>query len=153
GINVAPLVAGVGIIGLAIGFGSQNLVKDVINGLFILVENQYGKGDVIEIANKTGVVEDINLRRTVLRDGDGTVHFVPHGNVTTTSNRTKGFSRVNLTISLAGGDDTDGAFIDGAFKVINATGAAMAVDPNWSTGLREAPKAVSVERISDGATE
>lgn len=92
GVNVAPLIAGLGLAGLAVGFGAQNVVRDVINGVFILVENQYGKNDVVTIAGVTGLVEDINLRRTTLRDLDGTVHFVPHSQVEVASNWTKGFS-------------------------------------------------------------
>ena len=79
GVNIGPLLAGLGIAGIALGFGAQNLVKDVISGVFILTDNQYSTGDVVEVAGKTGVVEDVGLRRTVLRDLDAVVHFVPHG--------------------------------------------------------------------------
>ena len=86
GVNAAALIAGLGLVGLAIGFGAQNLVKDIINGSFILIENQYGVGDVVTVAGITGVVQDINLRRTILRDMDGVVHSVGHGQVDITSN-------------------------------------------------------------------
>ena len=85
GINAAALIAGLGLFELAVGFGAQNLVKDVINGTFILVENQYGVGDVVTVAGITGVVEDLNLRRTILRDLDGTVHSVSHGQLDITA--------------------------------------------------------------------
>jgi len=148
GLNVAPLVAGVGIVGLAVGFGAQNLVRDVINGLFILLENQYGKGDIIEIAGKTGLVEDINLRRTVLRDNDGVVHFVPHGEVKTTSNKTKGFSRVNLNIALAYGAD-----VQQVFDLIDRVGADLGADPIWKDRVREPPRALRVEKLGDAGIE
>jgi small conductance mechanosensitive channel len=147
-LNVAPLIAGVGIVGLAVGFGAQNLVRDVINGLFILLENQYGKGDIIEIAGKTGLVEDLNLRRTVLRDNDGIVHFVPHGEVKTTSNKTKGFSRVNLNIALA-----YGAEVQQAFDLIDRIGADLAADPAWKDKVRESPRALRVEKLNDTSVE
>jgi small-conductance mechanosensitive channel len=148
GLNVAPLIAGVGIVGLAVGFGAQNLVRDLINGLFILIENQYGKGDIVEIAGKTGLVEDLNLRRTVLRDTDGVVHFVPHGEVKTASNKTKGFSRVNLNLALAYGAD-----MEEAFKVIDQVGRELAADPQWQEKVREAPVALRVEKLNDASIE
>jgi small-conductance mechanosensitive channel len=148
GLNVGPLIAGVGIVGLAVGFGAQNLVRDVINGMFILLENQYARGDVVTIAGATGLVEDINLRRTVLRDLDGVVHFVPHGEIKTTSNQTKGFSRVNLVVSVP--YDAD---IDKAFAVINRVGDEMARDPQWGPRIREAPRALRIDRLADTAVE
>src|SRR4030043_732791 len=107
GINIAPVLAGVGIIGIAIGFGAQSMVKDIIAGLFILVENQYRKGDVVKVADVSGLVEDINLRRTVLRDLDGIVHVVPNGEIRVASNLTKEGSRDNFNVSVAYGEDLD----------------------------------------------
>jgi small-conductance mechanosensitive channel len=89
-INIAPALAGLGIAGVAVGFGAQHLVKDFLNGMLILLKNQYGVGDVVKIAGITGVVEEVNLRRTVLRDLDGIVHTVPNGEVAVASNYTKG---------------------------------------------------------------
>jgi len=148
GLNVAPLVAGVGIVGLAVGFGAQNLVRDVINGLFILLENQYGKGDIVEIAGKTGLVEDLNLRRTVLRDNDGIVHFVPHGEIKTASNKTKGFSRVNFNLAIAYGSD-----LEKAFEIIAHVGQEMAADPRWEGKVREPPRAMRVEKLGESSVE
>lgn len=148
GLSVGPLIAGVGILGLAVGFGAQNLVRDVINGLFILLENQYGRGDVVTIAGATGLVEDINLRRTILRDLDGIVHFIPHGEIKTTSNQTKGFSRVNLIVSVPYAAD-----IDKAFEVINRVGQEMAKDPEWAPRIREAPRALRIDRLADSTVE
>jgi small conductance mechanosensitive channel len=148
GLSVGPLIAGVSIVGIAVGFGAQNLVRDVLNGLFILLENQYGRGDVVTIAGATGLVEDINLRRTILRDLDGVVHFIPHGAITTTSNQTKGFSRVNLIVSVPYTAD-----VDKTFAVINHVGEEMANDPAWNLRIREAPRALRVDQLSDTAVD
>lgn len=148
GVSVGPLIAGIGIIGLAIGFGAQNLVRDVINGLFILIENQYGRGDVVRIAGTAGLVEDLNLRRTVLRDLDGIVHFIPHGEIKTASNLTKGFSRVNLNVGVSYRSD-----IDQVFEVIDAVGEELAADPKFGPLIKEAPKALRVDAFTDSSIE
>jgi small-conductance mechanosensitive channel len=148
GVSIAPFLAGVGLVGLAVGFGAQNLVRDVINGLFILVENQYAKGDVVNIAGMGGLVEDINLRRTVLRDLDGTVHFVPHGEIKTASNLTKGFSRVNLNVGVAYDSD-----IDHVFRVIDRVGEELAADPEWAPMVKAPPRALRVDAFADSAIE
>ncbi len=148
GLNVGPLIAGVGIIGIAVGLGAQNLVRDVVNGLFILLENQYGRGDVVKIGEISGTVEDLNLRRTVLRDMDGVVHFIPHGEVKTASNMTRGFSRVNLNVAV--GRTTDVAT---AFRVIDRVGAELADDPQWRERVREAPRALRVDKLGDSSVE
>ncbi|HEX5370888.1 MAG TPA: mechanosensitive ion channel family protein [Dehalococcoidia bacterium] len=148
GLNAAPLIAGLGLVGLAVGFGAQNLVKDVINGIFILIENQYGRGDVVTIAGISGVVEDMNLRRTVLRDLDGTVHFVPHSDIVTSSNLTKGYSRVNLNVSIS--YDTD---IDHAIEVINGVGKEMAEDPLLAKSIKDPPHVLRVDNLGDSSVE
>jgi moderate conductance mechanosensitive channel len=148
GVNAAPLIAGLGLVGLAVGFGAQNLVKDVINGVFILVENQYSKGDVVKVADISGLVEDINLRRTVLRDLDGTVHFIPHSQIDTASNLTKGFSRVNFNVRIAYDQD-----IDKVFKVINQVGEELAQDPEFMHLIKEPPHALRVDNFTDSAIE
>jgi small conductance mechanosensitive channel len=148
GLSIGPLIAGVSILGIAVGFGAQSLVKDVITGMFILLENQYARGDVVTIAGATGLVEDINLRRTVLRDLDGVVHFIPHGEIKTTSNQTKGFSRVNLIVSVPYTSD-----VDRAFEVINEVGEAMMRDPAWGPRIREAPRALRIDRLADASVE
>ena len=144
GVDVAPLIAGLGLVGLAVGFGAQNLVKDVINGMFILVENQYGRGDVVEIANISGLVEDINLRRTILRDLDGTVHFVPHSQILVASNLTKGYSRVNLNVRVA--YETD---VDHAIEVVNRIGLEMSKEPEYE-GEDQGPTARPARRCPHG---
>jgi small conductance mechanosensitive channel len=148
GVNIAPMVAGLGLVGLAVGFGAQNLVKDIINGTFILVENQYGRNDVVSIAGVTGLVEDINLRRTILRDLDGTVHFVPHNQIDVASNWTKGFSRVNLNVGVAYDSD-----LDHVIEVINRVGQEMADDPIYTGKIIVAPHVLRVENFGDSSID
>ena len=108
-IDIAPALAGAGVLGIAVGFGAQSLIKDLIAGFFVVMENQYRVGDVVNIAGVGGLVEEINLRRTVLRDMDGIVHVIPNGEVKVASNHTKEYSRVNLNISVSYGTDLDAA--------------------------------------------
>ena len=101
GLNLAPLLASAGIAGLAIGFGAQTLVKDVINGFFILLENQYDVGDIIRVAGVKGTVETMSMRSTVLRDDDGTVHIVPNSEINIVSNTTRGWSQIVMRVVVA----------------------------------------------------
>ncbi len=147
-LNIAPVLAGAGIVGLAIAFGAQNFVKDIIGGIFVLLEDQYSVGDVVKIGETAGLVEDFNLRRTVLRDMDGVVHFVPNGEVRIASNLSKDFARVNLDISIGYGED-----IDRAVDVINAVGADLANDAVIGQEILEAPQVLRVEDLGDSAVE
>jgi moderate conductance mechanosensitive channel len=106
-INIEPLLASAGIAGLAIGFGAQTLVKDVINGFFILVEDQFEVGDTIRAAGVSGTVEEITMRRTILRDADGTLHIVPNGSIQIVSNATRDWSQVNLHVSVDYSENSD----------------------------------------------
>jgi small conductance mechanosensitive channel len=106
-INVAPLLASAGIAGLAIGFGAQTLVKDVINGFFILAENQFEVGDNIKTAGVQGTVEEITMRRTILRDSDGTLHIVPNSNMQIVSNTTRDWTQVTLHVAVDYSENTD----------------------------------------------
>lgn len=148
GVNIGPVLVGLGVVGIAVGFGAQYLVRDLINGFFILLENQYSKGDVVRIAGIAGLVEDFNLRRTVLRDLDGIVHFIPNGEVTTASNFTKDWSRMNLNIPVAYKED-----LDRVMEVINRVGAEMYADPYYRELLLEAPKALRVDNFADSGIE
>jgi small conductance mechanosensitive channel len=105
--NIAPLLASAGIAGLAIGFGAQTLVKDVINGFFILAENQFEVGDTIKASGVSGTVEEITMRRTVLRDADGTLHIVPNGSIQLVSNMTRDWSQVTLHVSVDYSENSD----------------------------------------------
>jgi small-conductance mechanosensitive channel len=106
-INIEPLLASAGIVGLAIGFGAQTLVKDVINGFFILVENQFQVGDVVRISGVSGKVEEITMRRTVLRDADGTLHVIPNGAIQLVSNTTRDWSQVTLQVAVDYSENSD----------------------------------------------
>ncbi len=148
GINASALLAGAGLIGLALGFGAQSLVKDVIAGLFILIENQYGKGDVVTIAGVGGAVEDVNLRRTLIRDLDGTQHSIPNGEIVVASNKTQVFSRVNEVVGVSYGDD-----LEKVFNVINKIGEEMASDAQWSDDIISAPTVLGVDGFGDSSVD
>jgi len=147
-INIAPILAGVGVAGIAIGFGAQSLVKDIVNGLFIVFENQYRVGDWVKIADVDGLVEDINLRRTVLRDFDGTVHTVPNGEIRVASNFTKEWSRINMNVSVAYGED-----LDHVISVINRVGKELTEDPAWAPSFLTPPQALGVDKLGDSGIE
>ncbi|MFC1974051.1 mechanosensitive ion channel family protein [Chloroflexota bacterium] len=148
GISIGPVLAGFGIAGIAVGFGAQYLIRDLIAGIFIILENQYRVGDVARIADTTGVVEEINLRKTVLRDLDGIVHHVPNGEIRTASNYTRKFSRVNLNISVA--YDTD---LDHAISIINRVGQKLADDEQWRKLIITPPTVLRVNNLGDSGID
>jgi small-conductance mechanosensitive channel len=143
-VDVGPAVAGLGIVGIAVGFGAQSLVKDYFNGVLILVENQFAKGDVVRLAGVAGTVEDFTLRRTTLRDADGVVHSVPNGQIAVASNLTRLWAQINENVSVAYGTD-----IDRATAVVDDVGRAMAADPEWADRVLEAPHVVRVEALGE----
>ena len=140
GLDIGPAVAGLGVVGVAVGFGAQHLVRDYLNGALILIENQFSKGDVVRVAGVSGTVEDFSLRRTTLRDLDGVVHTVPNGEILVASNLTRVWARINLDLVVAYGTD-----IELATSVVNDVGASMVDDPIWKRRVLEAP---FVDRIS-----
>ena len=146
GLNIGPAVAGLGIVGIAVGFGAQSLVKDYFNGALILLENQFSKGDVVTIAGVTGTVEDFSLRRSTLRDLSGTVHTIPNGQITVASNMTRTWARINLDVSVAYGTD-----IESATKVVDEVGRALAGDPAWRRRVLEPPHVERVNALGDSA--
>lgn len=148
GLNIGPLIAGAGIAGLAFGFGAQYLIRDVITGLFIIIENQYRVGDVICLDGTCGVVEDINLRMTILRDLDGTVHHIPNGVVTKSSNLSKDFARVNMNIGIA--YDAD---IEKVIEVVNHVGKELAEDPTYKDIIKKPMEFLRVNEFGDSAVE
>ncbi len=148
GVNITPVLAGFGIAGLALGFGAQYLIRDLIAGMFIIMENQYRVGDVARVADIAGLVEQVTLRKTVLRDLDGIVHHVPNGEIRTASNFTRHFSRVNLNVSVA--YDTD---LDHAISVINRVGKALAEDEKWREKIISPPKVERVDNLGDSGIE
>jgi small conductance mechanosensitive channel len=140
GLDIGPAIAGLGVVGIAVGFGAQSLVKDYLNGALILIENQFGKGDVVRAAGVAGTVEDFTLRRTTLRDLDGVVHTIPNGEIRVASNLTRVWARINQDVTVAYGTD-----IDKAIDVVDKVGAEMAGDPAWKRRVLEAPR---VERVA-----
>ena len=144
GLDIGPAVAGLGVVGIAVGFGAQSLVKDYLNGALILVENHYSKGDVVTIAGVSGQVEDFSLRRTTLRDLDGIVHTVPNGEIKVASNRTRTWARINQNVTVAFGTD-----IDKATQVVDNVGREMANDPVWKRRILEPPRVERVESIDE----
>ena len=146
GINVGPILAGAGILGVALGFGAQWMIRDFLAGLFIILENQYRVGDVVCFDKTCGLVEDINLRKTILRDLDGTVHHVPNGEIKKSSNLSKSFARVNLDISVAYKEN-----LDRVIEVLNKVGTELAEDPKWKDEIKKAPQALGVDDFADSA--
>ena len=143
-LDIGPAVAGLGVVGIAVGFGTQSIVRDYFTGALILVENQFSKGDVISIAGVSGTVEDFSLRRTTLRDLDGVVHTVPNGEIKVASNRTRVWARINLDVTVAYGTD-----IEKATRVVNDVGEAIAADPEWRRRVMEAPHVERIEAIGE----
>ncbi|MGH7572660.1 MAG: mechanosensitive ion channel family protein [Gemmatimonadota bacterium] len=146
GIPLGPLLATAGVASLAVGFGAQTLVKDVISGFFILLEDQYAIGDVIETAGVDGIVEEVNLRTTLLRDVHGTVHVVPNGEIRVLSNKTKGWSRAVLEIGVSYSEDPDRVI-----AVLEEIAERIYEDPVFGTLLMEAPTVPGVEAFGDSA--
>lgn len=143
-VNFTAVFAGAGIVGIVLAFGAQSLLKDFMTGLFIISENQYRVGDVVDLDNgAAGTVERIGVRSTVLRDANGNVHYVPNGSIGHVINKTMGYSKVNFTLSID--PDTD---VDLVAQVINETGLKLAADPKWSDKITEAPQFVNIGNFS-----
>lgn len=144
GYEIGPAIAGLGVVGIAVGFGAQSLVRDYFNGVLILIENQFSIGDVVSVAGVTGTVEDLTLRRTTLRDLDGVVHTVPNGEIKVASNRTRTWARINQDVTIAHGTE-----LERAIAVVDALGREMAADPLWKQRLLEPPRVERVEAIGE----
>src|SRR5215471_16053250 len=143
GINMGPLLASAGIAGVAVGFGAQTLVRDFINGFFILVENQYDIGDTIRIAGVQGTVELMTLRRTMLRDADGTLHNVPSSQIAVVSNMTRDWTQLALHISVDYQSDSDKVV-----KVLQEVGQELADDPIYSQMIVAKPQVPGLDKVS-----
>lgn len=146
GIPLGPLLATAGVASLAIGFGAQTLVKDVISGFFILLEDQFALGDVVQTAGVDGIVEQVNLRTTILRDIHGTVHVVPNGEIRVLSNKTKGWSRAVLEVGVGYGEDPDRVI-----AVLEDVAREIHEDPVFGALLLEPPTVPGVEAFGDSA--
>lgn len=147
-INLGPLIAGAGVAGVALGFGAQQMVRDYLAGIFIITEDQYGIGDVVDLGEASGVVEEVSLRSTRLRDIDGVVWHVPNGVLTRVGNKSKQWARARVDVSVA--YDTD---LREAMRLILATAEALAADDEWQERIIEAPEMWGVEQLgADGVT-
>lgn len=146
GIAIGPLLAAAGIAGLAFGFGGQYLIRDLISGLFIIIENQYRIGDVVCFDGTCGLVEDISMRMTTLRDLDGIVHHVPHGEIKRVSNLSKQFARVNLNIGISYSSN-----LEQVISVVNKVGKELTEDPEWKEHILKPPQFLRVDDFADSA--
>jgi moderate conductance mechanosensitive channel len=146
GISIAPILATAGVAGVAIGFGAQSLIKDYFTGFFLLLEDQLRQGDVVEVAGKSGLVEEVTLRFVRLRDFQGHVHFIPNGEIKVVSNRTRGFAHAAVDVGIGYGDD-----IDQALAAMREVGSAMRADPNWQAKIADEVEALGVERLDNSS--
>lgn len=146
GIEIGPILAAAGIVGLAVGFGAQSLVKDVISGFFILLEDQIRVGDVVQIAGKGGLVEKINLKTTILRDLEGNVHYVPNGQIDVVTNMTKDYSRYVFDIGVAYRED-----VDEVIEVIKEVDEEMRNDPDYKDDILEPIEILGLDQFADSA--
>ena len=145
-IEIGPILASVGVLGLAVSFGAQALVKDIISGTFMLLEGQFGIGDVIAVGDVSGAVEKITLRTTVLRDIRGAVHIIPNGEITRVTNLTKSWSRAVLDIGVAYKED-----VDRVMAVLREEGQRFYGDEQWSPLLLDPPEVLGIESFTDSA--
>ena len=147
GISIAPLLATAGIAGFAIGFGVQSLVKDYFTGMVLLLENQIRKGDAVEVAGKSGQVEEVTLRYVRLRDYEGVVHFVPNGMITTVSNHSMEFAHAVISINIAHGNN-----VDMAIAAMREAGSALRADPEYALGILGDLEIAGIEQMSDSGS-
>lgn len=146
GISIVPILGAAGVVGIAVGFGAQSLVKDVFAGFFLLVENQLRVGDVVEIAGKTGVVEELSLRRTKLRGYDGSVHYISNGLVTTVTNMSAEFAFAVVDVAVTPGEN-----VERAFEVMHATAQALRATDEFGAKILGELEIAGVERWTDTA--
>lgn len=146
GIEIGPILAGAGIMGLAVGFGAQNLVKDVISGFFLILENQIRIGDVVSINGISGSAEQINFRTIVLRDGAGVIHIIPNGSIASFSNFTHGWSAYVFDIGVSYRENPDRVI-----RILRETGAQMRKEEPYGSSMIEDPEIFGVDRFDDSA--
>lgn len=144
GVDITPIIAGAGVAGVALGFGAQGLIKDLISGVFILAEDQFRVGDVIKTAGVAGQVERITLRVTQVRDLEGVVHTIPNGEIKVVSNLTKGFSRVSLDVGVGYKED-----LDRVIKLLEQVGRELAADAQYGDLILEPPAVLGVEALAE----
>jgi small-conductance mechanosensitive channel len=143
GVNVAPIIASAGVLGIALGFGAQSLVKDFITGIFMIMEDQYGVGDVVEVGAVIGTVDQVGLRITRISDGNGVVWYVPNGSITALGNRSQGWGMSIVDVPINYGED-----IDRVTEILRSTATALGDDPEWNDLILDEPPVVAVESIT-----
>jgi small conductance mechanosensitive channel len=146
GVSVAPILGAAGVVGLAVGFGAQSLVKDYFTGFFILLENQIRQGDVVKLGDHSGLVEEVTLRYVQLRDYDGNVHFVPNGTISTVVNMSRGYAQAVVDIGIGYGED-----VDRVIEVMRAVGAEMRADPVHAGRILDSLEVAGVDKWDDSA--
>ncbi|MBZ0127281.1 MAG: mechanosensitive ion channel family protein [Rhodocyclaceae bacterium] len=146
GVSVAPILGAAGVVGIALGFGAQSLVKDYFTGFFLLLENQIRVGDVVEAGGKSGVVEELTLRYLRLRDYSGNVHYVPNGNISVVTNMSLGFAQAVIDAGVAYGED-----IDRVVAVMRQVGEELRRDDAFSAKILDALEVAGVDRWADSA--
>jgi moderate conductance mechanosensitive channel len=146
GVSIAPILATAGVAGIAIGFGAQSLIKDYFNGFFLLLDDQIRQGDVVQVADKGGLVEEVTLRYVRLRDLDGHVHFVPNGEIKVVTNRTREYATAVVDIGIAYREDPDEAI-----GVMREVAAGMRTDPEWQARIADELEMMGVEKWGDSA--
>jgi small conductance mechanosensitive channel len=145
-INLTPLLASAGVVGVGVGLGAQSLFKDVLNGIFILLENQYNVGDTVKIASLTGTVEDLSLRLTTLRDGDGTLYMIPNSQIATVANYSRDFAVATLTLVVDASADPDQVL-----NILRDTALAVRNDPAFKSAADSDPDVPGIDAISGRA--
>lgn len=146
GVSIAPILATAGVLGIAVGFGAQSLIKDYFNGFFLLLENQVRQGDVVEVGGKGGLVEEVTLRYIKMRDYDGNVHFIPNGIITTVTNMSRGFAYAVIDVGVAYRED-----MDEVMEVMRQVGAGLRADETFGGKILEPMEMAGVDRWDDSA--
>ena len=146
GISIGPLLATAGVVGMAIGFGAQHLIRDYFTGFFILLENQIRQGDVVEVAGKGGLVEEVTLRYIKLRDYEGNVHFIPNGAISTVTNMSRGFAFSVIDVGVAYREN-----VDEVIEIMKQVGTELRQDPVFANKILEDIEMAGVDKLDDSA--
>lgn len=145
GFNISPLLASAGVVGLAVSFGSQSLVRDYVTGFFLQLEHQFALGDVVRIGAFEGTVENITLRLVYLRDASGALHIIPNGQITQVTNLTRAWGRVAIDVEIPWRD------AERATEAVTAAADALGTDPAWADALLDPPRVMGIEKLTGGA--
>jgi small conductance mechanosensitive channel len=143
GINLAPLLASAGIAGIALGFGAQNLVRDFLSGIFMMLEDQYGVGDIVDLGEASGTVEAVGLRITTIRDAHGVVWYIRNGEVIRVGNKSQGWAVVNVDVPVPFGTD-----VEHVQRIMQKAANGLAAEDEWKPDLLAPPEALGVEQIT-----